>query len=57
MGARCSASAVHGSTEREPEAASRPSRLAASPPTLRLCRDEQWVDGDAGYDIAHVINP
>ena len=29
----------------------------ASPPTLRLCSYEQWVDSDAGYDIAHVINP
>ena len=32
----------------------RPARLS---PTLRLCSHEQWVDSDAGYDIAHVINP
>ena len=31
--------------------------LARPSPTLRLCGNEQWVDRDAGYDIAHVINP
>jgi hypothetical protein len=42
--------------EREPEAG-RPTPAARLSPTLRLCGNEQWVDSDAGYDIAHMINP
>ena len=42
--------------ELKPEAGE-PTGPPASPPTLRLCSNEQWIDSDAWHDIAHVINP